>query len=213
MAAVLPPPAPAVAPARALDRPHRPRGAAGDRLRWSSSWRCRCWRSCARRCRTRDGDFVGLANFVALLRDAGAAALALEQLWVSALVTLITVPLAFGFAYALTRSCMPVKALFRGIALIPLLAPSLLSAISLIYWFGNQGVAKGCMHGARLREIYGAPGIVRRRVLRGLPACADDPGDARWRCPTRASTKPPTRWARRPGASSSPSRCRARSTA
>ena len=52
-------------------------------------------------------------------------------------------PLAFGFAYALTRSCMPAKGLFRTITLIPLLAPSLLSAISLIYWFGNQGVAKG----------------------------------------------------------------------
>ena len=57
-------------------------------------------------------------------------------------MTVITVPLAFGFAYALTRSCMPCKALFRTITLIPLLAPSLLSAISLIYWFGNQGVAQ-----------------------------------------------------------------------
>jgi ABC-type Fe3+ transport system permease subunit len=58
-------------------------------------------------------------------------------------VTLVTVPLAFGFAYALSRSCIPAKGMFRTIALIPLLAPTLLSAISLIYWFGNQGIAKG----------------------------------------------------------------------
>ena len=51
-------------------------------------------------------------------------------------------PLAFGFAYALARSCIPAKGAFRTIALIPLLAPTLLSAISLIYWFGNQGVAQ-----------------------------------------------------------------------
>ena len=55
-------------------------------------------------------------------------------------------PLAFGFAYALSRSCMPFKGLFRTIALVPLLAPSLLSALSLIYWFGNQGIARGIIH-------------------------------------------------------------------
>ena len=52
-------------------------------------------------------------------------------------------PAAFGFAYALTRSRMPFKALARTITLVPLLAPSLLAAISLIYWFGNQGAAEG----------------------------------------------------------------------
>jgi iron(III) transport system permease protein len=55
---------------------------------------------------------------------------------------------------------MPLKPLFRGITLIPLLAPSLLSAISLIYWFGNQGVAKSWLQQVGISEIYGAPGIV-----------------------------------------------------
>ena len=67
-------------------------------------------------------------------------------------MTLVTVPLAFGFAYALARSCIPAKGMFRTIALIPLLAPTLLSAISLIYWFGNQGIAAGPHQRARLRE-------------------------------------------------------------
>jgi iron(III) transport system permease protein len=70
-------------------------------------------------------------------------------------------PLAFGFAYALARSCMPYKPLFRGITLVPLLAPSLLAAISLIYWFGNQGVLKKAwLTSIGISEIYGAPGIV-----------------------------------------------------
>jgi iron(III) transport system permease protein len=72
----------------------------------------------------------------------------------------ITVPLAFGFAYALTRSRMGFKRLQRGITLIPLLAPSLLSAISLIYWFGNQGVLKTWLTALGIEQIYGAPGIV-----------------------------------------------------
>ena len=55
---------------------------------------------------------------------------------------------------------MPGKTIFRAISLIPLLAPSLLSAISLIYWFGNQGVLKDAMQAVGIDQIYGAPGVV-----------------------------------------------------
>jgi iron(III) transport system permease protein len=108
----------------------------------------------------RQGQFVALANFIEYAKTPSLLASLWNSLWVSAVVTAIAVPLAFGFAYALARSCMPLKALFRGITLIPLLAPSLLSAISLIYWFGNQGVLKSWMNGIGIPEIYGAPGIV-----------------------------------------------------
>lgn len=107
-----------------------------------------------------DGRFVGLANFVAYAQSPALLQSLWNSVWVSFVVTLITLPLAFGFAYALTRSCMPLKPLFRGITLIPLLAPSLLSAISLIYWFGNQGVLKSWLQHLGIAEIYGAPGIV-----------------------------------------------------
>ena len=82
---------------------------------------------------------------------------------------LYSMPLAFGFAYALTRSCMPSKGLFRAIALIPLLAPSLLSAISLIYWFGNQGVLKRWLTALGIAQIYGAPGIVLAEIVSVFP--------------------------------------------
>jgi iron(III) transport system permease protein len=106
------------------------------------------------------GEFVGLKNFISYAQTPALLESLWNSLWVSALVTAITVPLAFGFAYALTRSCMPLKPLFRGVTLIPLLAPSLLSAISLIYWFGNQGVLKGLLQALGIEQIYGAPGIV-----------------------------------------------------
>ena len=108
----------------------------------------------------KQGDFVGFRNFVAYAQTPALLTSLWNSVWVSATVTLITLPLAFGFAYAITRSCMPFKSLFRGISLIPLLAPSLLSAISLIYWFGNQGVLKAAMQSVGIAQIYGAPGIV-----------------------------------------------------
>jgi iron(III) transport system permease protein len=69
------------------------------------------------------GEFVGLANFVAYAQTPALLGSLWHSVWVSVVVTVIAVPLAFGFAYALTRSCMPLKALFSGITLNPLLAP------------------------------------------------------------------------------------------
>lgn len=108
----------------------------------------------------KSGDFIWFDNFIEYAKTPALLESLWNSLWVSSVVTLVAVPLAFGFAYALARSCMQYKALFRGITLIPLLAPSLLSAISLIYWFGNQGVLKGWMQGLGIEQIYGAPGIV-----------------------------------------------------
>ena len=75
-----------------------------------------------------DGRFVGLANFIAYARTPALLDSLWNSLWVSLLVTATVLPTAFGFAYALTRSCMRFKSLARTITLVPLLAPSLLSA-------------------------------------------------------------------------------------
>jgi iron(III) transport system permease protein len=117
----------------------------------------------------KDEQFVAFANFVEYARTPALLDSLWNSLWVSAAVTAVTVPLAFGFAYALTRSCMPFKPLFRGITLIPLLAPSLLSAISLIYWFGNQGVLKSWLDFFGIAEIYGPTGIVIAECFAVLP--------------------------------------------
>jgi iron(III) transport system permease protein len=108
----------------------------------------------------RNGAFVGLINFTSYLATPSLLTSLWDSVWVSVLVTIITLPLCFGFAYALSRSRMPCKGLFRTIALVPLLAPSLLSALSLIYWFGNQGIARGFINALGFETIYGAPGIV-----------------------------------------------------
>ena len=116
-----------------------------------------------------DGRFVAFGNFVAYARTPALLTSLWNSLWVSAVVTLATVPLAFGAAYALTRSCMPAKGLFRTVTLIPLLAPSLLSAISLIYWFGNQGVLKSWLTALGIAQIYGAPGIILAEIFSVFP--------------------------------------------
>lgn len=114
----------------------------------------------------RAGEWVGLLNFADYFRTPALARSIWNSVWVSTLVTLATIPLAFAFAYGLTRSRMRFKALLRNVALVPILAPSLLAAISFIFWFGNQGVLKGLLMGA---QIYGAPGVVISLVFATFP--------------------------------------------
>lgn len=116
-----------------------------------------------------DGAFVGLINFTSYLGTPSLLTSLWNSIWVSVGVTVIVLPLAFGFAYALSRSCMPLKGTLRTIALIPLLAPSLLSAISLIYWFGNQGIALTFVQALGFENIYGAPGIVTAECFAVFP--------------------------------------------
>jgi iron(III) transport system permease protein len=118
---------------------------------------------------TADGAFVGLANFTSYLASPSLLTSLWHSVWVSVAVTLLVLPLAFGFAYALSRSCMPLKGTLRTIALVPLLAPSLLSAISLIYWFGNQGALLGVIRAFGFENIYGAPGIVMAECFAVFP--------------------------------------------
>jgi iron(III) transport system permease protein len=117
----------------------------------------------------RSGAFVGLHNFIAYMQTPALAQSLWNSVWVAAAVTLATVPAAFVFAYALTRSCMPLKGVFRTVALTPLLAPSLLAAISFIYWFGNQGVLKGLLQALGISAIYGAPGIIISEIFAVFP--------------------------------------------
>ena len=113
-----------------------------------------------------NGDFVGLANYAAYFSTPALFASVWNSLFIALLTTAIVLPLAFIYAYALQRSCMRWKGLFQALALIPILAPSLLPAISLIYLFGNQGFLKDWMFGV---SVYGPFGIVVSQVFYCFP--------------------------------------------
>lgn len=102
------------------------------------------------------GELLASANFRWLLGN---------SLKVALTVALIVVPLAYLFAYALQRTLIPAKGLWRGISLLPLLAPSMLPGIALIYLFGNQGLLRELF----ADNIYGFWGIVLGEVIYTFP--------------------------------------------
>ncbi|WP_199084866.1 putative 2-aminoethylphosphonate ABC transporter permease subunit [Bosea sp. ASV33] len=112
------------------------------------------------------GKFVGLANFVSYATTPSLFYSLLNSLLVAGVTTVIVVPLAFLYAYALRRSCIPAKGAFYAAAMVPVFAPSLLSGLALIYLFGNQGILKSLMMGA---SLYGPIGIIAAEVLYCFP--------------------------------------------
>lgn len=113
-----------------------------------------------------NGDFVGLNNYVQYFSTPALFESLFNSLFIATLTTLIVMPLAYSYAYALRRTCMPGRGFFYSVAFIPILAPSLLPAISLIYLFGNQGFLKEWLFGA---SIYGPIGIVVSQVFYCFP--------------------------------------------
>lgn len=109
---------------------------------------------------------TGLSNFSRYFSTPSLVRSIKNSLLISIISTLITVTLAFGFAYALARSCMRFKGAFRLLAMAPILVPSLLPGIALVYLFGNQGMLKSLMMG---ESIYGPYGIVAGSVFFTFP--------------------------------------------
>ena len=112
-----------------------------------------------------DGHF-SLLRFHAFATAPGMGEAVWNTLWVALTVTGIVLVTAFLYAYALQRSCIPLKGMWRTLGLAPLLGPSLVGAISFIQWFGTQGVLRSWLGGM---SVYGAPGIILGTAFASFP--------------------------------------------
>ncbi|MEX2517857.1 MAG: putative 2-aminoethylphosphonate ABC transporter permease subunit [Paracoccaceae bacterium] len=108
----------------------------------------------------------GLGNFGTYFSTPALSESIGNSIFIAAISTIITVTLAFFFSYALCRSCMRFRGTFKLIAMLPILVPSLLPGIALVYLFGNQGLLKSFLMG---ESIYGPIGIVVGSVFFTFP--------------------------------------------
>ena len=113
------------------------------------------------------GRFVGLANYVRYVSTPSIAVSITNSLTVAFAAMALTVGLAFVYAYALTRMRLPGRGFFRLVAMLPIFAPSLVSAIAFVYAFGNNGIVTR-QTGINI-GIYGAKGIVLAEIFYCFP--------------------------------------------
>ncbi|MFW1783611.1 putative 2-aminoethylphosphonate ABC transporter permease subunit [Acinetobacter nosocomialis] len=102
-------------------------------------------------------NFVGLENFYHYFGSPALLSSVFNSVWVACTATVITVLLASIYAFALTNVNIKGKSFFKLVAFLPILAPSLLPSLALVYLFGKQGVLKSLLGDI---QIYGPIGIL-----------------------------------------------------
>lgn len=110
---------------------------------------------------------VGMANYVTLFDAPGVWRALGNSLLLGVTTTVITLLLGFIVAYGLQFTAMPAKRFIAFATALPVLAPSLVLGLGLIFLLGRNGIV-GNMLGVRL-DIYGFHGLLIADVLYALP--------------------------------------------
>jgi iron(III) transport system permease protein len=108
-----------------------------------------------------------LDNYIHYFTDPKLVTTINNSLAVSISTTLVTIVLAYAFAYAMHRSAIPLKKLWMLIAMLPLFAPSLVQALGFQLMLGRNGLVNRSL-GTEF-DIYGFWGIFFANTLYALP--------------------------------------------
>ena len=114
-----------------------------------------------------EGGGIGLANYFALVDTPGVWRAAGNSMWLGLTTTTITVVLAFIVAYGLERTCMYGRRFIAVSMTLPLLAPSLVLGLGLIFLLGRNGLV-GKLLDLRM-DVYGFSGLLIADILYALP--------------------------------------------
>ncbi|MGL5347508.1 MAG: putative 2-aminoethylphosphonate ABC transporter permease subunit [Peptostreptococcaceae bacterium] len=112
------------------------------------------------------GKFIGFENFIKYFKNPSLVVSMKNSLFISIVSSSIAVVLGFIFAYAVNRTNIKFKGFFKGIAIVPLFAPSMLYGIALVYLFGNKGIFTAM--GIDI-SLYGPLGIIICEIIFTFP--------------------------------------------
>jgi iron(III) transport system permease protein len=112
-------------------------------------------------------DSYGIGNYTEVLGSAGFWRATRHSLAMGGATTVLSVFLGFIIAHGLYRCAFRGKWLIRSVIVLPLLAPSLVQALGLIFLLGRNGVISRAL-GVEI-EIYGFWGLLIANTLYALP--------------------------------------------
>lgn len=112
---------------------------------------------------------IGWQNYVTVLSTVRFWKVLSNSLLMSLSTTLVSVTLGLVVAYTIHRCCAPplLKLALQVLIALPLLAPSLVQALGLIFLLGRNGLVSNLL-GTEI-QIYGFPGLLIANTLYALP--------------------------------------------
>lgn len=120
-------------------------------------------------------EFVGLKNFQRYFSTPGVSTSVNHSFFIAFTTSIIVILIAFWYVYAIERSGIKGKKIYKWIALLPLFAPTMTHGIALIYLFGSKGIITSGFFG-KLPWItfnfplYGRWGVVFAEAIYVFPA-------------------------------------------
>lgn len=122
---------------------------------------------------------VSLDNFRTYFSSVSLTSSFINTFRMSVVSTVLSVSMAFLYAYALARTPIRGKTFFKYIAMLPIFAPTMMHGIALIYLFGNKGLVTTGFFGVFMKitgvdpsldiGIYGLTGIILSETVYCFP--------------------------------------------
>ncbi|GAA0318057.1 iron ABC transporter permease [Oceanobacillus oncorhynchi subsp. incaldanensis] len=92
-----------------------------------------------------------------------------NSLVLAVIVSILSTAIAYFFAYTLAYIKVPFKKLFNGIAILPVISPPFVIALSAILLFGRGGFISETLLGIEGANIYGLHGLILVQTLTYFP--------------------------------------------
>ncbi|MGC9321089.1 MAG: ABC transporter permease [Kosmotogaceae bacterium] len=92
-----------------------------------------------------------------------------NSLLVAGLTAVFGMLVGYLFAYALNRTDIPLKGFFRTVAVLPIVFPPFIGALSIIMLFGFNGIITAGIFGIRNFPVYGLWGLMMAQVVCFFP--------------------------------------------
>ncbi|MEK4299654.1 iron ABC transporter permease [Oceanobacillus sp. FSL W8-0428] len=93
----------------------------------------------------------------------------MNSLVLAVIVSILSTAIAYFFAYTLAYIKVPFKKLFNGIAILPVISPPFVIALSAILLFGRGGFISETLLGIEGANIYGLHGLILVQTLTYFP--------------------------------------------
>lgn len=118
---------------------------------------------------TQENNTIGLANYIETFLSAGNIQIIINTIILGTVTGLLSLIVGFIFAYVTVYIKVKGKKIFDFIALLPIISPPFVVALSAILLFGRQGLITNKIFGLTEFEVYGFGGLVLVQVLSFFP--------------------------------------------
>lgn len=112
---------------------------------------------------------VGLQGYQRVLSGGGLFHALVNSLVLAVLTATLSTVIAYVFAYTFAYVKVPFKKLFNGIAILPVISPPFVIALSAMLLLGKQGLITKNLLGLENANIYGLHGLVLVQTLSFFP--------------------------------------------